>query len=174
MNDRIEIVRGDIARMEVDAIVNAANNRLALGAGVAGAIARADDGTVQRECDAHGPIRVGEAAITSGGRLPCRWILHAAAMGYDEQGRRVGATAETIRRSLEAAFDLARARGVRSIALPALGTGVAGFPLDRCADITLEVVLQRLHADSTLQRIVLVLFDEKAERVFRAELESRS
>jgi O-acetyl-ADP-ribose deacetylase (regulator of RNase III) len=109
---RIVIVDGDLVEQEVDAIVNAANNDLVLGGGVAGAIRRRGGPAIQRECDAHGPIGVGEAAITGAGELRARHVIHAASMSLG--GR---TTAHSLKSSMGNAFRLARARGVRSIAI---------------------------------------------------------
>jgi O-acetyl-ADP-ribose deacetylase len=119
-------------------VVNAANNHLLLGAGVAGAIARRGGPDIQRECDEyvrrHGPIRVGEAAITGGGRLPARFVIHAAAMG-DEP-----ASAQTIRSATRAALRIASERGLEHVAFPVLGAGVAGFPFEESARIMIDEI----------------------------------
>jgi O-acetyl-ADP-ribose deacetylase (regulator of RNase III) len=130
----IRVAQGDITEFQGDAIVNAANNRLKLGAGVAGAIARKGGPSIQRECDKHGPIRVGEAAITSGGNLAARYVIHAAAMG-DEPASRASIEGST-RHSLE----LADRHGIKTIALPILASGVAGFPLDEAARIMAQAI----------------------------------
>jgi O-acetyl-ADP-ribose deacetylase (regulator of RNase III) len=130
----MRVAQGDISDFQGDAIVNAANNRLVLGAGVAGAIARKGGPSIQRECDEHGPIRVGEAAITGGGNLTARYVIHAAAMG-DEPASRASIEGAT-RHSLE----LADQNGVRTIAFPILASGVAGFPLEQAARIMVEAI----------------------------------
>ena len=117
------IVTGDIAEQEVDAIVNAANNELVLGAGVAGAIRRAGGPSIQDECDAHGPVRVGEAAITGAGRLRARFVVHAASMSL---GTRT--TRDSLRSSMDDAFRLARQHDVRTMAVPAISLPGASAP----------------------------------------------
>jgi O-acetyl-ADP-ribose deacetylase len=112
------IVSGDLVDQDVDAIVNASNNDLVLGAGVAGAIRRRGGAAIQQECDAHGPIRVGEAAITGAGALPARFVIHAASMSLGGV-----TTSHALRSSMDHAFRLARENGVRSIAIPAGGDG---------------------------------------------------
>jgi O-acetyl-ADP-ribose deacetylase (regulator of RNase III) len=126
--------QGDITTYDGDAIVNAANNQLRLGAGVAGAIRRAGGPTIQQECDRHGPIRVGEAAITGAGDLPARWVIHAAAMG-DEP-----VSARSIRESTLASLRLARQHGARRVAFPVLGTGVGGFDFREAAELMRDAV----------------------------------
>jgi O-acetyl-ADP-ribose deacetylase (regulator of RNase III) len=134
MAPRIAVRQGDLTTFDGDAIVNAANNHLQLGAGVAGAIRRAGGPTIQDECDRHGPIRVGEAAITGGGNLRARWVIHAAAMGDEPVSER------SIRDSTVASLRLAAANGVRRLAFPILGTGVGGFDFTRAATIMLDAV----------------------------------
>src|SRR5436309_10709082 len=110
---RVVIITGDLVEQEVDAIVNAANNDLVLGGGVAGAIRRAGGPAIQDECDAHGPIRVGEAAITGAGTLRARFVVHAASMALG--GR---TTRESLRSSMDDAFRLARQHGIETMAVP--------------------------------------------------------
>lgn len=119
---RIVIITGDLVEQHVDAIVNAANNDLLLGGGVAGAIRSRGGPAIQQECSAHGPVKVGEAAITGGGELPVRHVIHAASM---QLGGRT--TAASLRSSMDHVFRLAHEHGVRTIAVPAVGTGIAGF-----------------------------------------------
>lgn len=133
--------QGDISTFEGDAVVNAANNRLQLGAGVAGAIRRAGGPAIQRECDAHGPIRVGEAAITAAGDMDARFVIHAAAMGDEPT------SATSIHDATAASLALAAQHGVRSIAFPVLGSGVGGFDLTESARIMLDVVRTSPHAE---------------------------
>ncbi len=131
---KIRVEQGDITEFQGGAIVNAANNRLRLGSGVAGAIRTKGGPGIQQECDEHGPIRVGEAAITGGGNLPARHVIHAAAMG-DEPASRASIEGST-RHSLE----LADRNGIKTIAFPILASGVAGFPLDEAARIMLDTI----------------------------------
>ncbi len=158
---RIVLVEGDITTQEVDAIVNAANSSLLLGSGVAGAIRARGGPTIQAECDAHGPIEVGEAAVTGAGELPARFVIHAAGMAID--GR---ASEQSVRSSVGRCFELARERGCRSLAVPAVGAGVGGLSLQRCAEISIEEARRHLAADDPLDEIRFVLFGEPAYRIF--------
>jgi O-acetyl-ADP-ribose deacetylase (regulator of RNase III) len=162
----VDIRQGDLTEQDVDAIVNAANNDLILGGGVAGAIARRGGPTIQAECRTIGPIEVGGAAITGGGQLKARFVVHAASMHLG------GATsADSLRRSTRRSLELASRRGLGSIAFPAIGTGIAHFPLDECARIMLEeVVMHGAHATS-LTEVRFVLFGDQAEAAFRGEAE---
>ncbi len=162
----IEVLESDITEQAVDAIVNAANNDLVLGSGVAGAIARKGGPSIQEECDQHGPIQVGEAAITGAGELPARYVIHAASMRLGGK-----ATAESIRRSIAHSLLLAKTHGLESIALPAVGMGVAGFPLDEGARLMMETVKAHLDGDSNLRLVRFCLFGREATEAFERALQ---
>jgi O-acetyl-ADP-ribose deacetylase (regulator of RNase III) len=161
LSEKIVIQQGDLTDMDTDAIVNAANNDLQLGGGVAGAIRRKGGEEIQRECDAIGSIPIGYAAITSGGKLKSRHVIHAASM---QLGGRT--TAANLRTSIAHSLRIAAERGLKTIAFPAVGTGIAGFPLDECASILLLEAAQHLQGETSLERIYIVLFDERACEVF--------
>ncbi len=149
--------RGDITTYDGDAIVNAANNHLQLGAGVAGAIRRAGGPAIQAECDRHGPIRVGEAAITGAGNLNVRWVIHAAAMGDEPVSER------SIRESTTASLALAARHGIARIALPVLGSGVGGFDFERAATIMRDAVQSSSDAASPEEIVFYGFLPEHAE-----------
>jgi O-acetyl-ADP-ribose deacetylase (regulator of RNase III) len=161
MTGRIVLLEGDLTEQAVDAIVNAANSNLQLGAGVAGAIREKGGPGIQAECDRIGPIGVGEAALTGAGNLPARFVIHAAGMALG--GR---ADEPSVRSAMRAALERARERGCRSIAVPAIGAGIAGFPLQRCAEVLLEEARRHLAGETSLEEIRFVLFGEPAYRVF--------
>ena len=163
LSERIVIQQGDITEMDVDAIVNAANNDLILGAGVAGAILRKGGSSIQKECNEIGSIPVGYAAITKAGKLKARYVIHAASMGLGN----VPTTAKTLRTSTAHALRLAAERGLKTMAFPAIGTGVSGFPMDECAQIMLGEAVQHLKQGSLLETIYFVLFDAGAHDTFR-------
>ncbi|HXN03853.1 MAG TPA: macro domain-containing protein [Candidatus Acidoferrum sp.] len=162
----IDVLQGDLTEQDVDAIVNAANNDLVLGGGMAGAIARRGGPAIQAECRAIGPIEVGGAAITTGGQLKARFVIHAASMRLG--GR---TSAESLRSSTRRSLEIASERGLRSIAFPAVGTGIAHFPVDDCARIMLEEVARHGAHDTSLKEVRFVLFGDEAEAKFRAEAE---
>src|SRR6185437_7092451 len=145
--EKIMIQQGDLTDMDTDAIVNAANNDLQLGAGVAGAIRRKGGEQIQRECDEIGSIPVGYAAITGGGKLKARHVIHAASM---ELGGR--ATAAALRNSVAHSLRIAAERGLKTIAFPAVGTGIAGFSMEECASILLEEAIRNLKNETSLER----------------------
>jgi O-acetyl-ADP-ribose deacetylase len=163
--DKIILQQGDLTEMEVDAIVNAANNDLQLGGGLAGVIRRRGGESIQRECNQIGSIPVGGAALTSGGKLKARHIIHAASM---ELGGHT--TSRALRTATAHSLRIAAERGLRTIALPAIGTGIGGFPLSECADIMLREVSEHLKRPTTLEAIYFVLFDAKALATFEKEL----
>ena len=164
----IEVLEGDITSLEVDAIANAANTQLMHGGGVAGAISRAGGPDVQRESSSRAPIGLGEAVETTGGSMPCRWVLHAATM---ELG---GPTsAEVIRRATASTLALADRLGARSLALVAFGTGVGGFPVEEAARIEVSEVRRHLSEGSELERVVFAVRGAAAREAFeRAVSES--
>lgn len=157
------MVEGDIAAQAVDAIVNAANNELWMGAGVAGAIKTRGGAEIEREAMALGPIRVGEAVATGAGRLAARHVIHAAVMGQD-----LRTDAALIREATENALAVAAGLGLASIAFPALGTGVGGFPIDECARVMLEAVRAHAAGPTSLERVVFVLWGRPACEAFAA------
>jgi len=157
----IAIEQGDLTEMATDAIVNAANNDLILGGGVAGAIRRKGGDTIQKECNAIGSIPVGYAAITSGGNLKAKFVIHAASMQLGG-----GTTADALRRSTAHALRLADEHNLKSVAFPAVGTGIAGFDLHECAKIMLGEATRHLENKTSLEKIHFVLFDDEAKRIF--------
>lgn len=160
----LEIVAGDIAAQHVDAVVNAANSGLWMGSGVAGAIKRAGGREIEAEAISKGPIAPGQAVITSGGRLPARYVVHAAAMGED-----LATDERLIRAATLAALDLADQHGLTSIAFPALGTGVGGFPLNDCARVMLGAFRERAPGLRSVRTIKMVVFGEPARQAFERE-----
>lgn len=157
----IEIIQGDVTESDSEAIVNAANNDLKLGAGVAGAIRRKGGPSIQEECDRIGPIKVGEAAITGGGNLKARFVIHAASMGFSHP-----TTAESLRSSTLASLRLCVENKIESVAFPALGTGVSGFPLEECASIMIKAVKKHLQQNLHPKRVQFVLWDNDSYNIF--------
>lgn len=174
---KISARRGDITEQpDVDAIVNAANTDLILGAGVAGAIRRKGGEAVDREARAQGPISLGEAVSTTAGHLPNRYVIHAAAMGYRKEDelvpKRPGSLTsdEIIFESTQSSLRQANQLHLKSIAFPALGTGVAGFPVEECAEVMIDAVkdFDRTHPEASLQEVIFVLFDAPSFAIFEA------
>lgn len=157
----IRLSQGDISDIEVDAVVNAANTSLQLGSGVAGAIHERGGPGIQQHCDRIGPIELGAAAMTEAGKLPARYVIHAASMNPG------GTTTEdSLRSSVRRSLDLATEHRLSSLALPAIGTGVGGFSVQRCAEILFEEVERHLEDETSLESVRFVLYSEPDYRIF--------
>jgi O-acetyl-ADP-ribose deacetylase (regulator of RNase III) len=170
LNDiSIELLIGDITDLKVDAIVNAANSHLVLGGGVAGAIRLKGGPTIQQECYKIGHCEVGQAVITGAGTLPARCVIHAVAPSMGEGNEQVKLAGAT-----RAALYLADKNGMESIALPALSSGVFGYPLEECAKVMLEeIVITTFDKEiQHLKRMIVCLFDERAYHIFAAHLQT--
>jgi O-acetyl-ADP-ribose deacetylase (regulator of RNase III) len=159
----IEVSDGDITALRVDAIANAANNELWMGAGVAGAIKRAGGPEIEREAVALGPIPVGDAVATGGGNLHAKHVIHAAVMGQDLQ-----TNGDLVAQATRSALEVADGLGVGSLALPAFGTGVGGFPIDEAARIM--VAEAQAFEPKSLQRLVFAVFGPQAAAAFNGAL----
>ena len=158
----VVIERGDLTDREVDAIVNAANSSLWMGAGVTGAIKRKGGVIVEEEAVRQGPIEAGEAVITTAGNLPATHVIHAAAMGQD-----LKTDAQKIAQATRSSLALADKHKLTSIAFPALGTGAGGVPPAAAAEAMLEAVVAHLKAGTTtLRKIAFVLYQEEAWKAF--------
>lgn len=166
MKIAIKIIQGDITSTDCEAIVNAANNHLWMGSGVAGAIKRKGGEVIEKEAMAQGPIAVGQAVATGAGRLPCKYIIHAAGTGQDLRTNEK-IIYEVTRNSLLLADRLA----IGSLAFPALGAGVGGIPPDVCAAAMMMAVSDSAEALKHLSRVIFVLFDREAYQAFLAEAE---
>lgn len=157
----LEIVDGDIAAETTEAIVNAANNAFWMGAGVAGAIKAGGGVSIEDEAMAQGPVEPGECVVTGAARLLSRYVIHAAVMGQD-----LVTSADLISRATRNALAAAEARKLGSIAFPAFGAGVGGFPLERCATLILDAVLAHAPEARSLHLVRFVLFGERAYHAF--------
>ena len=162
----IEVLDTDITKLDVDAIANAANTQLKHGGGVAGAISRAGGPAVQAESNEKAPIGLGEAIETTGGDMPCRWVIHAATMHLGG-----GTSAEIIRDATASTLRKADELGARSLALVAFGTGVGGFSLDEAAQIEIDQVSRYLGAGgSAIERVVFAVRGDEARLAFERAL----
>ena len=165
MSVSIEVLDTDITALEVDAIANAANTELLHGGGVAGAISRAGGEAVDRESEAVAPIGLGEAVATSGGDMPCRWVIHAATMKLGGP-----TSADIIGRATASTLAVAERLGVRSLALVAFGTGVGGFPVPGSGADRGAGAGAPSRAGSGLERVVFAVRGEAARAAFEAAL----
>ena len=166
----LELVQGDITELDTDAIVNAANEHLAHGGGVAGVISRKGGRVIQQESNdwvrQHGPVRTGTAAITSGGRLKARHVIHAVGPVYDGTPR----SAEFLASAVRAALRMADNHGLKSIALPAISTGIFGYPMAAAAEVMLRTAIAYLKGETGLERVVFCLYGQSAFDLFAREL----
>lgn len=161
-NTEIKVVLGDITEVRADAIVNAANNKLLMGGGVAGVIKKKGGRMIEQEALEKGPIKVGGAVETGAGELAAKYVIHAATMGMDFKTDEV-----KIRDASRSALELAGKLKVSSIVFPALGCGTGGFPLLASAKIMAQEVLKHLRqADTSLKEIIFCLYDQEAFTVF--------
>lgn len=167
--DRITILKSDITELAVDAIVNAANNDLILGGGVAGAIRQKGGPKIQQECNAIGSIAVGEAAVTGGGNLKSQYVIHAASMTLGGW-----TTAESLKQSTYNSLLRAKEKGIKTLAFPAIGTGVAGFPVDRCAQIMIDTVIRFLEQNPLPDKVCFALYDNRSYETFKEYYENKT
>ncbi len=161
-NSVLELIQGDITELSTDAIVNAANTQLVLGGGVAGAIRMKGGPGIQAECSKKGPISTGEAVITTGGQLKAEYVIHAVG---PRQGQRQ--EDEKLKSATLNALKVADVNGLKSIAFPAISTGIFGFSMDRCAEIMLSATIDYLQGPTSLERVIFCLYDQTARDVFR-------
>ena len=161
----IELLEGDLTEMDTDAIVNAANAALQLGGGVAGAIRRKGGPTIQAECDKIGGTFVGGAVITTGGNLKAEYVIHAVGPRMGE-----GNEDEKLRNATLNSLKVAEKNKVKSLAFPAISTGIFGFPVDRCAKIMLSTTIEYLKGETSIARVVFCLFGQESYQTFVQEL----
>jgi len=162
----LELVKGDITEQESDAIVNAANSSLILGAGVAGAIRSKGGPTIQQECDQIGGCPVGGAAITTGGNLKAKHVIHAVGPRIGE-----GNEDEKLKNATLRSLKVANDNGLKSISFPAISTGIFGFPIKRCAEIMLSNTIAYLKGDTGVEKVIFCLYGQEAFDVFKETLE---
>lgn len=162
--DGLEVIvtKGDIARQPCDAVVNAANNHLWMGSGVAGALKKAGGSMIEREAMALGPIEVGQAVATGAGSLPVKWIIHTAVMGQDLQ-----TDSGKVRRATASALKEADRLNAKSVALPALGTGIGGLSMEECARMMRAGLEEALPLEN-VKRVTFVLYGPRAYEAFKS------
>lgn len=167
----IQLLKGDITTVETDAIVNAANSLLVVGGGVSGAIHQAGGHIVDEACRAwvaeHGPVPPGESAITVGGNLPARYVIHA--VGPMWHGGEEGEP-EQLASAYASAMDLADENGLTSIAFPSISTGIFGYPTDLAAPIAVQTLRDKLRTTRMVGEAILVLFDDESYAIHEQAL----
>jgi O-acetyl-ADP-ribose deacetylase (regulator of RNase III) len=163
----LELTQGDITDQTTDAIVNAANTALQLGGGVAGAIRRKGGPKIQEECNKIGGTHVGGAVITTGGNLAAKYVIHAVGPRHREEHEDAKLKDATL-----SSLILADQKNLKSIAFPAISTGIFGFPKDRCATIMLSTTIAYLEGPTKLEKVVYCLYDQKTFEIFKRALQS--
>ncbi len=163
----IGLVQGDITDLATDAIVNAANASLKLGGGVAGAIARKGGPKIQEECDKIGGTYVGRAVITTGGNLRAKYVIHAVGPIHGTEHED-----EKLKDATLNSLKLADKHNLKSIAFPAISTGVFGFPKDRCATIMLSSIIAYVESSTKLERVIFCLYDQQTFQIFKDTLKA--
>jgi O-acetyl-ADP-ribose deacetylase (regulator of RNase III) len=163
---KLKIVEGNIVALNVDAIVNAANKSLILGGGVAGAIRNFGGPSIQEECNKIGPVEVGEAVITGGGNLNADYVIHAVGPVYGEGDEDIKLANATLN-----SLNIAKKKKIKSIAFPAISTGIFHFPIKRCAEIMIKVAMDFLKNNTNPQEIILCLYGERAYSIFQGTFE---
>ena len=166
-NTFLELVQGDLIDQTTDTIVNAANAALQLGGGVAGAIRRRGGPAIQEECNRIGGTHVGGAVITTGGNLPAKYVIHAVGPIYGDDHED-----EKLKDATLGSLKLADKNRLKSIAFPAISTGIFGFPKDRCATIMLSTTIAYLEGPTGLEKVVFCLYDKKTLEIFENTLKS--
>jgi O-acetyl-ADP-ribose deacetylase (regulator of RNase III) len=166
-NTVLELIQGDITDRTTDAIVNAANSALQMGGGVAGAIRRKGGPTIQEECNRIGGTHVGGAVITTGGNLAAKYVIHAVGPRHGEEHEDAKLKDATLNSLI-----LADQKNLKSIAFPAISTGIFGFPKDRCATIMLSTTIAYLEGPTKLEKVVYCLYDQKTFEIFKRTLQS--
>jgi O-acetyl-ADP-ribose deacetylase (regulator of RNase III) len=162
----LELVEGDITEMATDTIVNAANAQLVLGGGVAGAIRRKGGPQIQAECDKIGGTFVGGAVITTGGRLKARHVIHAVGPQLGE-----GNEDTKLRNATLNSLKVADENHLKSIAFPAISTGIFGFPIQRCAEIMLTITIEYLRGNTGIEQVTFCLFGQDSYTIFARQLQ---
>lgn len=164
-SSKIKLVQGDITELEMDAIVNAANAQLVMGGGVAGAIRRKGGPTIQEECNKIGGIFVGGAVITTGGNLKAKHVIHAVGPRMGE-----GNEDEKLKNATLNSLKLMDKHNLKTIAFPAISTGIFGYPIDRCAKIMISTAKSYLSSHSQIEEVNFCLYTESDYQVFEKEL----
>jgi len=165
----LELIQGDLTEQDTDAIVNAANEHLILGGGVAGAIRKKGGSIIQEECNKIGGTFVGGAVITSGGNLKAKHVIHAVGPRMGE-----GNEDEKLKNSTLNSLKVADQNSLKSIAFPAISTGIFGYPIDRCATIMLSTTIEYLSQNTGLNKVVFCLWGMEAYSVFADELKQQT
>ncbi len=167
LNDKVvEVVKGDITKLSIEAIVNPANSLMIMGGGVAGAIKRVGGAIIEYEARKYAPVPVGKAVVTTAGKLPSKYVIHAPTM--EEPAMRT--TKEKVREAVRAALEVAESKGIKEVAFPGMGTGVGGVPPKEAAEVMINEIINHLRRSKEVVKVVLVAFNEELYRAFEEVL----
>ncbi len=166
-NDKvIEVVKGDITKLSIEAIVNPANSLMLMGGGVAGAIRRVGGDIIEAEARKYAPVPVGKAVVTTAGKLPSKYVIHAPTM----ERPAMRTTKEKVRKAVKAALEATESKGIKEVAFPGMGTGVGGVPPDEAAEVMIDEIVKFLKQAKNLRKVVLVAFNNELYRAFEKTL----
>ncbi len=168
-NSILELTEGDITELQTDSIVNAANAQLVLGGGVAGAIRRKGGPEIQKECNKIGGTFTGGAVITTGGNLKAKYVIHAVGPRMGE-----GSEDEKLKNATLNSLKLADEKNLKSIAFPAISTGIFGFPIQRCAEIMLSITIDYLKGQTKLEKVLFCLYSQDSYNIFEKQLKEET
>jgi O-acetyl-ADP-ribose deacetylase (regulator of RNase III) len=166
LENEIELIIGDITDLKVDAVVNAANENLILGGGVAGAIRIKGGESIQEECNKIGGTSVGGAVITTGGNLPATFVIHAVGPRMGE-----GNEDQKLKEATLNSLKLAGEKELRSLAFPAISTGIFGFPIERCSHIMTSAALEFMQSHKFPQKIIFCLWSKENFNAFKSQMD---
>jgi O-acetyl-ADP-ribose deacetylase (regulator of RNase III) len=166
---KVKVIKGDLLSLDVDAIVNPANNNLNHGGGIAGQIVRRGGVSIQEESDSLSPIKTGHAVITSAGKLPARFVIHAVGPRMGEGGEE-----EKLYNAISNSLRVAQEKGLTTIAIPAISTGIFGYPSASCAKIMKKALSDFLEKETTLKKIIVCLYEDDKYRIFLREFSRES
>jgi O-acetyl-ADP-ribose deacetylase (regulator of RNase III) len=166
---RITVTTGDITKLEVDAIVNAANSLLIMGGGVAGAILQAGGREIQQEANKKAPVPVGKAAATTAGKLKAKYVIHAPTM----ERPAMPTSKQNVRLATRGALECARQLGIISVAFPGMGTGVGGLSVEEAANVMIDEIKSQIDSGTSLKKIVLVGFGFDLTEAFEKAVENK-
>ncbi|HKJ68661.1 MAG TPA: macro domain-containing protein [bacterium] len=165
LNSKVEIVQGDLSEQDTTAVVNAANNHLWMGSGVAGALKKKGGESIEQEAIEQGPTNIGNSVLTKGGDLKARYVIHAVSMGQDMK-----TNIDYVAKATRSALQLADEEGIGSVSFPAIGAGAGGLEMHQVASTMLTQTIDHLQSDTSIRLVRFVLFDEKTHEAFNDEL----
>jgi O-acetyl-ADP-ribose deacetylase (regulator of RNase III) len=162
MTKQLELRKGDITNLDVGAIINPANTQLIMGGGVAGAIRKKAGEEIQKECNKKSPINIGEAVITGGGNLKADFVIHTVGPRKTTPERK-----KLLKKAVKNSLEIAENNGIKSLAFPAISTGIFGYPVKEAAEVILSTIKNYLNFhNSSIEKVIVILYDNKTYKIF--------